>query len=76
LTQLISNEPISQRDKDNILRNIAIVDYFNKTVVILKIESGDEPSVYGEKYFVRHGSNIEEVAPANFGQLFKRFVSL
>jgi len=73
LTQLVSNEPVSQRDKDNILRNISIVDYFNKTVIILKIESGSEPSVYGGKYFVRHGSNIEEVLPENFNTLFKRF---
>lgn len=73
ITQLISNEPISQRDKDNILRNISIVDYFDKTVIILKIESGTEPSVYGSKYYVRHGSNIEEVLPENFSQLFKRF---
>ncbi len=73
ITQLISNEPVSQRDKDNILRNISIVDYFNKTVIILKIESGTEPSVYGSKYFVRHGSNIDEVLPENFNALFKRF---
>lgn len=74
VTQLIANEPISQRDKDNILRNISIVDYFDKTVIILKIESGTEPSVYDSKYFVRHGSNIDEVLPENFGQLFKRFL--
>lgn len=74
LTQLIANEPISPRDKDNILRNISIVDYFAKTVVILKIESGTEPSVYGGKYFVRHGSNLDEVLPENFSHLFKRFI--
>jgi uncharacterized protein with ParB-like and HNH nuclease domain len=74
LTQLVKNEPISQRDKDNILRNISVVDYFDKTVIVFKIESGDEPSVYGSKYFVRHGSNVEEVLPENFSQLFKRFV--
>ena len=74
LVQLVNNEPISQRDKDNILRNISIVDYFDKTVVIFKIESGTEPSVYNGKYFVRHGSNIDEVLPENFNQLFKRFL--
>ncbi len=73
LTQLIANEPISPRDKDNIQRNISIVDYFDKTVVVLKIESGSEPSIYDGKYFVRHGSNIDEVTPENFGMLFRRF---
>lgn len=73
LTQLIKNEPISERDKDNISRNIATVNYFDKTVIILKVESGEIPSVYDDKYYVRHGSNINIVEPANFSELFKRF---
>lgn len=73
LSQLIKNEPISARDKDNISRNISIVNYFNKTVIILKIESGEKPSVYDNKYYVRHGSNNEEVLAANFGELYDRF---
>ena len=73
LSQLIKNEPISERDKDNISRNISVVNYFDKTVIILKMESGDKPSVYDGKYFVRHGSNISEVRPENFSDLFQRF---
>ncbi|NOT98164.1 MAG: hypothetical protein HOO97_03605 [Sideroxydans sp.] len=73
LTQLIKNEPISDRDKDNISRNIATINYFDKTVVVLKVESGDIPSIYGGKYFVRHGSNVNEVEPQNFASLFQRF---
>lgn len=73
LTQLIKSEPISDRDKDNILRNISVVNYFDKTVIILKIESGEKPSVYSGRYYVRHGSNINEVAPENFSDLFSRF---
>jgi len=73
LTQLIRNEPLSDRDKDNISRNIATVKYFDKTVIILKIESGDIPSIYEGKYYVRHGSNINEVEPENFAELFQRF---
>jgi len=73
LTQLIKTEPISDRDKDNISRNITIVKYFDKTVIILKIESGEQPSVYNGKFYVRHGSNIEEVRPENFNDLFRRF---
>lgn len=73
LTQLIKREPISERDKDNISRNIMTVKYYDKTVVILKIESGNVPSIYGGKYFVRHGSNIDEVLPENFSMLFERF---
>ncbi|WP_162415484.1 GmrSD restriction endonuclease domain-containing protein [Cyclobacterium roseum] len=73
ISQLIKREPISERDKDNISRNISVVNYFNKTVIILKIESGSKPSVYNSKYFVRHGSNNDEIPPENFGDLFDRF---
>jgi hypothetical protein len=73
LSQLIKNEPISDRDKDNILRNLSIIKYFDKTVVIFKIESDSKPSIYDGKYYVRHGSNNDEVKPENFNELFKRF---
>lgn len=73
ISQLIKNEPISERDKDNISRNISIVNYYDKTVIILKIESGENPSIYDNKYFVRHGSNNEEVLAENFSELYDRF---
>ncbi|MCI5143942.1 MAG: hypothetical protein D3923_00100 [Candidatus Electrothrix sp. AR3] len=73
LTQLIKSEPLSDRDKDNISRNISTVNYFDKTLIILKIESDKVPSIYDGKYYVRHGSNIDEVAPKDFAELFKRF---
>jgi hypothetical protein len=75
ITQLVSQQPLSDRDKDNILRNIRTIKYFDKTVVILKIESGDIPSIYGDKYYVRHGSNVEHVEAQDFSELFSRFIS-
>lgn len=75
ITQLIAQEPLSDRDKDNISRNILTVNYFDKTVIILKIESGNTPSVYGGKYYVRHGSNLSEVLPEDFSGLFSRFIN-
>lgn len=73
LVQLVKNQPISERDKDNISRNIASVRYFDKEIIILKIESGETPSIYDGKYYVRHGSNVDEVKPENFSELFSRF---
>jgi len=73
MSQLIKNEPISIRDKDNISRNISVVNYYDKTVIIFKIETDDKPSVYNGKYFVRNGSYNEEILPENFADLFKRF---
>ncbi|WOZ76600.1 DUF262 domain-containing protein [Kosakonia sacchari] len=73
LTNLVKNEPISDRDKDYISRNISTVRYFDKTVLIFKIESDTKPSIYGKQYFVRHGSNLAEILPENFSTLFSRF---
>ena len=73
IVQLIKSQPISERDKDYISRNIATVKYFDKEVLILKIESGDVPSIYDGKYYVRHGGNVEEVKPENWFSLATRF---
>lgn len=73
LVQLIKAQPISDRDKDNLSRNITTVKYFDKDVIILKIESGDKPSIYGGNYYVRHGSNVVKVDPEDFNELFLRF---
>lgn len=73
LNQQIKKEPISDRDKDNISRNISIIKYADKTVVILKLETGEEPSIYGNNYYVRHASNVTKVLPKDYNDLFKRF---
>jgi len=73
LIQLIDKEPLSDKDRDNISRNITTVNYFDKDIIILKIDSGTTPSFYNGKYYVRHGSNIDEVKPENFSNLFSRF---
>ena len=73
IVQLIKKQPISERDIDNLSRNITTVRYFEKDVIILKIESDDKPSIYDGKYYVRHGSNVNEVIAENFSELFLRF---
>src|SRR5690606_37706129 len=73
LTHLIKSEPISDRDKDYIGRNIFTIKYHEKTVLIMSLGSGDEPSIYGEEYYVRHGSNVEKVKSKEHIDLLKRF---
>nr|WP_052128985.1 DUF262 domain-containing protein [Neosynechococcus sphagnicola] len=60
ITQLVAQEPLNERDKDHISRNILTVNYFDKTVIMLKIESGNNPSVYDGKYYSHsHSSGIQ-----------------
>ncbi|WKD48208.1 AlbA family DNA-binding domain-containing protein [Microbulbifer spongiae] len=73
LVQLIQKEPISDRNKDNLSRNITNVKYFDKDIIVMKIESDNKPSIYDGKYYVRHGSSVDEVRPENFNDLFSRF---
>lgn len=73
LTQLIKEQPISDRDKDYILRNIQTIRYFDKDLIVLQIEAESEPSLYNNKYYVRHGSNVKEIEAKDFGLLFRRF---
>lgn len=73
IVQFIKCQPISDRDRDNLSRNITTIRYFDKDIIILKIESDSKPSIYDGKYYVRHGSNIDEVQPENFAELFGRF---
>lgn len=76
LTNLIKTQPISDRDKDFIGRNIFTITYYNRTVLIMSLSSGEDPSMYDNKYYTRFGSNIEEVKPKNILDFLKRFSTL
>lgn len=73
ITQLISAQPISDRDKDYLGRNIFTIRYYDKTVLIMSLASSDEPSIYDNSYFVRHGSNLEEIKTKGMIDFLKRF---
>ena len=51
ITQLIKSQPLNDRDIDYLSRNITSIKYFDKEIVILKLESGNKPSLYGSKYY-------------------------
>lgn len=72
ITNMIKNQPISDRDKDFLGRNVFTTSYYGKTVVIMSLQS-DEPSIYDDEYFVRFGSNIEPVKPKQMIEFLKRF---
>jgi hypothetical protein len=59
---------------DQILRNIDYFNYYDKNIVILKIQSEDEPAKFGDKYFERLSSNTLEISRDKEKQLWKRFI--
>jgi hypothetical protein len=73
ITNLIKNQPISDRDKDYIGRNIFTVSYYGKTIIIMSLCASDEPSIYNDEYFTRFGSNVEPVKAKQMLEFMKRF---
>ncbi|HNW91164.1 MAG TPA: DUF262 domain-containing protein [Bacteroidales bacterium] len=73
LIQKIKAQPISDEAKDYISKNIRIVNYFEKDIVIFKTKSLASPMIYDGKYYVRHGANIDEVKPENYATFFKSY---
>lgn len=57
---------------DQILENIEIVDYYDKPILILKIEGKDDPIKFQGNYHVRQ--NTSTVLELNERQLWKRFL--
>lgn len=73
LIQEIKKQPISDEGKDIICRNIRLINYFDKDVLIFKVHSGKDPMIYNGKYYRRHGVNINQVQPEEYPNFFRSF---
>lgn len=67
---LIKTEPIDKSYKDMICKNARIISYYDKEVLIFKIVSTGRPAYYDGKYYMRHGSHLNEVSPENYSDFF------
>lgn len=74
LIQEIKSQPIEQAVKDNIGRNIKIVNYYEKDVVLFGIQAGRDPIMYDGIYYQRIGANLDEVKPQSYREFFRRFL--
>ncbi|SMG41644.1 GmrSD restriction endonuclease domain-containing protein [Paenibacillus aquistagni] len=73
IIQKLSSMPISEADKNQISRNIKLISYYDKSVLIFQIESRNEPSLFDGKYHIRKGPNNEAIPPEEYPDLFRRF---
>ncbi len=71
--QFIENEPIDEKVKSYITRNMRLVNYYDKSVLVLKLESSSSPLMYNSKYYERRGANIHELEMNEMQDLFERF---
>ncbi|AWX59052.1 hypothetical protein AB432_030160 [Brevibacillus brevis] len=73
IIQRIASMPISEADKNQISRNIKLINYYEKSILIFQIESRNEPSLYDGKYYIRKGPNNDPIPPEEYPNLFRRF---
>jgi hypothetical protein len=73
VTARIRGSSISEPLRDFVARNVKLVRYYDKSVLIFETKAQDDPSNLDGRYFVRHGSEVIEVPPTEFPELFRRF---
>jgi hypothetical protein len=73
LKQKVESQPIEQPVKNNIGRNIKLVNYHGKEVVIFKLSAGRDPTAYDGRYYERIGANVQEIKFSEYSELFRRF---
>ncbi len=71
--QAIEHEPLEEKLISIITRNMRLVNYYDKSILVLSLESMNEPVMYDGKYYERRGSNIHEVKISEMQGLFSRF---
>ena len=60
--------------KKEIISTLKSVNYYDHTVIILQLKSGNEPYSFEKKYYIREGNNCKEQSqPMEIAALFKAF---
>jgi len=73
IIQKLNNQNIEDRVKTQLGKNIRLVSYHDCSLIIFKIESGEQPYIYDDKFYCRKGPNVEEVPSSAMHELFERF---
>ena len=61
IINVIKEEPIDAEAKQFILNNMKVPLYYDKSVLVLSLRTADKPIAYNDNYYLRNGSNNDEV---------------
>lgn len=75
ITQRLAAAQLTVWARDQIARDIRTISYFGKTLVVFRVEAGNEPCAFQNKYYERHGANVVEVPQEQFPTLFRRLLA-
>lgn len=73
VTEKIKQSGISEPLRDYVARNVKLVRYYEKTVLVLETHAQTDPSHFAGAFLVRKGNSLEEIPAAKYGELFRRF---
>lgn len=71
--QLIENEPIDADAVSYILRNMRLVNYYDKSILVLSLKSAQKPLLYDNAFYERHGANVAKIDGADLLRMMERF---
>lgn len=69
----IKKQPIMDEAKDIICREIRLISYHNKDILIFKLPAGKQPRLYDNEYYRRHGANVDKITPEQYPTFFTNY---
>ena len=76
IKQVINICNVSEEVKKYILMNIKLVKYYRKDILVLELQSDNEPVSYDDKIYVREGNDTRELSTPLAIKLSKKFVNV
>lgn len=73
VVQKIKEQPIGDDAKNIISKEMRIIKYFEKDILVFRIYSSGKPMIYSGKYYRRHGANIDEIQPEEYPDFFGQY---
>lgn len=75
IKQVIKKCKIDPKFQQYILMNMKLVQYYGKDILVLELESSDEPVAFDDNIYVREGNDTCPLKPVDAIKLSQRFAS-
>ena len=71
--QKLKKQPVDSSFVGSLTRDVRLIGYFDKSVLVFKIKALENPVAYDDEYYGRCGTATEKIQPPDYPDLFKRF---
>ena len=73
IKQVVSSCNVADEVKKYILMNLKLVQYYGKDILVLELQSGNEPIAFNDEYYVREGNDTTKLTTQQAINLNKQF---